>query len=66
MIIDGAVILICITALSCVSPSQIYRAGFGDMPFIFQQALAFFAVVLVQGAFVWLGYGFTCAFSSGM
>jgi len=66
VIIGGAVILICVTALSCVSSFMIYRTGFGDMPFIFQQALALFAVVIVEGAFVWLVYGFTRAFSSGM
>lgn len=66
VIIGGAVILICITALSCVSSYMIYRTGFSDMPFIFQQALALFAVVVVEGAFVWLVYGFTRAFSSGM
>jgi hypothetical protein len=66
VIIGGAVILICITALSCVSSFMIYRAGFGDMPFVFQQALSLFAVVVVEGAFVWLVYGFTRAFSSGM
>jgi hypothetical protein len=66
VIIGGAVILICITALSCVSSFMIYRDGFVDMPFIFQQALSLFAVVVVEGAFVWLVYGFTRAFSSGM
>ena len=66
VIIGGAVILICITALSCVSSFMIYRSGFGDMPFIFQQALSLFAVVVVEGAFVWLVYGFTRAFSSDM
>ena len=66
VIIGGAVILICITALSCVSSFMIYRSGFGDMPFVFQQALALFAVVVVEGAFVWLVYGFTRAFSSAM
>jgi hypothetical protein len=66
VIIGGAVILICITALSCVSSFMIYRSGFGDMPYIFQQALALFAVVVVEGAFVWLIYGFTRAFSSAM
>jgi hypothetical protein len=66
IIIGGAVILICITALSCVSSFMIYRTGFGDLPFIFQQALALFAVIVVEGAFVWLVYGFTRAFSSGM
>jgi hypothetical protein len=66
VIIGGAVILICITALSCISSFMIYRSGFGDIPFIFQQALSLFAVVVVEGAFVWLVYGFTRAFSSGM
>jgi hypothetical protein len=66
VIYGGAVILICITALSCVSSFMIYRGGFGDMPFIFQQALALFAVIVVEGAFVWLVYGFTRAFSSAM
>jgi hypothetical protein len=66
VIYGGAMILICITALSCVSSFMIYRSGFGDMPFIFQQALALFAVVVVEGAFVWLVYGFTRAFSSSL
>ena len=66
VIVGGVVILICITALSCISSFMIYRSGFGDMPFIFQQALSLFAVVVVEGAFVWLVYGFTRAFSSGM
>jgi hypothetical protein len=66
VIIGGMVILVCITALSCVPSFMIYRGGFGDLPFIFQQALALFAVVTVEGAFVWLLYGFTRAFSSGM
>lgn len=64
VIIGGAVILICITALSCVSSFMIFRDGFADMPFIFQQALALFAVVVIEGTFVWLVYGFTRAFSS--
>ncbi|HKX29669.1 MAG TPA: hypothetical protein VJ302_18410 [Blastocatellia bacterium] len=64
VIIGGAVILVCITLLSCVSSFMIYREGFNDMPGVFQNALAFFAVVVVEGAFVWLVYGFTRAFSS--
>ncbi len=64
VIIGGMVILVCITALSCVSSFAIYRGGFADMPWIFQQALAAFAVVVVEGAFIWLLYGFTRAFSS--
>src|SRR5215813_2508093 len=66
VIFGGAVILICITALSCISSFMIYRGGFGDMPFIFQQALALFAVIVVESAFIWLVYGFTRAFSSGV
>jgi len=66
VIIGGAIILICITVLSCVSSFTIYRDGFADMPFIFQNALALFAVVVVEGAFIWLVYGFTRAFSSGL
>lgn len=65
IVIGGAVILACITLLSCVSSFMIYREGFGDFPFVFQQILALFAVVVVEGAFVWLVYGFTRAFSSG-
>ncbi len=66
VILGGAVILICITALSCVSSFKIYRDGFADFPYIFQQALALFAVIVVEGAFVWLVYGFTRASSSGL
>src|SRR4030095_7573671 len=60
------VILICITMLSCVSSFLIYREGFSDLPYIFQQMLALFAVVVVEGAFIWLVYGFTRGFSSGI
>ena len=60
----GAIILICITLLSCVSSFMIYREGFADMGERFQNLLAFFAVVVVEGAFIWLVYGFTRAFSS--
>jgi hypothetical protein len=58
------VILVAITLLSCVSSFMIYREGFADMPPLFQFALALFAVLVVEGAFVWLVYGFTRAFSS--
>src|SRR5262249_22980593 len=55
VIIGGMVILVCITALSCVSSYTIYKTRFGDMPFIFQQAPALFSVLVVGGAFVWPG-----------
>lgn len=66
VIIGGMAILIAITALSCVSSYKIYEAGFSDFPELLQMALALFAVVVVEGAFVWLVYGFTRAFSSGI
>lgn len=66
VIAGGAVILVCITLLSCVSSFMIYKEGFADMPGAFQSALAMFAVVVVEGTFVWLVYGFTRAFSSFM
>src|SRR5262245_23705746 len=49
MIIGEAAPLIRITAPSCVSSFLIYRADFGDPLLIFQQALALFAVVVVEG-----------------
>ena len=64
VILGGSIILICITLLSCVSSFMIYREGFVDMPRAFQITLSLFAVVGVEGAFVWLVYGFTRAFSS--
>ena len=66
IIIGGAIILFCITVLSCVSSFTIYREGFSDFPYLFQQTLALFAVVVVEGSFVWLVYGFTRAFSSAV
>lgn len=64
VIVGGGLILICITLLSCVSSFQIYKEGFSDTPFFVQSALSLFAVTVVEGAFVWLVYGFTRAFSS--
>lgn len=43
---------------------MIYREGFGDTPWFVQQSLSLFAVTVVEGAFIWLVYGFTRAFSS--
>jgi hypothetical protein len=60
----GAGIMICITLLSCVSSFLIYREGFADMPKLFQNVLGLFAVVVVEGAFVFLIYGISKAFSS--
>lgn len=64
IIIGGGLILVCITLLSMFSSFMIYREGFSDTPFFVQQALSFFAVIVVEGAFIWLVYGFTRAFSS--
>jgi len=66
VIAGGAIILICITLLSCVSSFMIYREGFTDFPRNIQSILALFAVIVVEGAFIWLVYGFTRAFSSAL
>lgn len=64
VIVGGGLILVCITLLSCVSSFMIYREGFSDTPFFVQNILSLFAVLVVEGAFIWLVYGFTRAFSS--
>lgn len=66
VIVGGGLILVCITLLSCVSSFMIYREGFSDTPFFVQNILSLFAVLVVEGAFIWLVYGFTRAFSSFM
>ena len=66
VIVGGSLILVCITLLSCVSSFMIYREGFSDVPFAIQSLLSLFAVLVVEGAFIWLVYGFTRAFSSMM
>jgi len=64
VIVGGGMILVCITLLSCVSSFMIYREGFSDTPSFVQNILSLFAVLVVEGAFIWLVYGFTRAFSS--
>lgn len=64
VIVGGGILILCITLLSCVSSFMIYREGFADLPWVIQQALSMFAVIVVEGAFIWLVYGFTRAFSS--
>lgn len=64
VIVAGGLILVCITLLSCVSSFMIYKEGFGDAPRFIQWSLSLFAVIVVEGAFVWLLYGFSRAFSS--
>lgn len=66
VIVGGAVLMICITLLSCVSSFMIYREGFTDLPEFIGRLLAFFAVIVVEGAFIWLVFGFTRAFASGL
>src|SRR5262245_43358895 len=64
VIAGGAVILIALTAISYTSSFMIYREGLADIGPRFQNLLALFAVIVVEGAFIWLVYGFTRAFSS--
>jgi hypothetical protein len=66
VILGGVVILAAITVISSVSSFMIYREGFRDLPYLIQQALGLFAVIIVEGAFVWLIFGFTRAFTSLM
>lgn len=66
IIVGGAVLMICITLLSCVSSFMIYREGFTDLPDFAGRLLALFAVIVVEGAFIWLVFGFTRAFASGL
>ncbi len=66
VIVGGGLILVCITLLSCVSSFMIYKEGFSDMTSLFQHILALSAVIVVEGAFIWLVYGFTRAFASSL
>jgi hypothetical protein len=62
--VAATLILVCITLLSCVSSFQIYKEGFSNAPKFVQWTASLFAVIVVEGTFVWLLYGFTRAFSS--
>jgi hypothetical protein len=66
VVIGGAALMVCITLLSCVSSFMIYREGFTDLPSQIASVLALFAVIVVEGAFIWLVFGFTRAFASGL
>lgn len=59
MIIGAFVIMVAITLLSCVSSYTIYLQGFTDIPWPFDCFLAMFAVIVVEGTFIWLVFGFT-------
>lgn len=60
----GVVIILSATLISCVSSFMIYKEGFTDLPQIVGVVASLLAVVLVEGAFGWLLYSFTNAFSS--
>ena len=64
VIVGGLVLLVAITVISCVSSFQIYKLGFTDLPEPMPRILALVAVVVVEGGFVWLVFGFTRAFAS--
>jgi len=66
VVFGGMAIMLAITMLSCVSSFMIYRSGFSDMPYVFQNILAGFAVVVVEGTFIWLVFGISKAFSSAL
>lgn len=60
----GVVIILAATLISCISSFQIYKEGFTDLPQIVGIIASLLAVILVEGAFAWLLYSFTNAFSS--
>lgn len=63
-VIGGMIILIAITLLSGVSSFIIYRESFRDLPRLLEVVLAFAACLTVEGAFVWLLYGYANSFCS--
>lgn len=63
-IIGGAIIMAGITLLSCVSSFTIFREGFADFAPWLQNALGLVAVLVVEGAFAWLLFGYKTSFSS--
>lgn len=60
----GVVIILAATTISCLSSFMIYKEGFTDLPKIVGVVASLLAVVLVEGAFGWLLFSFTNAFSS--
>jgi len=64
VIVACGLIIVCVTLLSCISSFMIYKEGFSDFPPFVQWALALFCVIVVEGTFVTMVYGFTRAFSS--
>jgi len=64
VIVAAGLIIICITLVSCVSSFMIYKEGFSDFTPFLQWGLALFCVIIVEGTFVTMVYGFTRAFSS--
>jgi hypothetical protein len=59
----GMVILLGVTLLSAVSSFVIYREGFQDMGPVASAALGVVAVTTVEGAFIWLVFGYTTVLS---
>src|SRR5262245_4038198 len=59
----GMVILLGVTLLSAVSSFVIYREGFQDTGPVASAALGLVAVITVEGAFIWLVYGYTVVLS---
>lgn len=59
-------LIIAATLISCVSSFQIYRQGFTDLAPVIGIVFSLLCVALVEGAFTWLLFGFTQAFSSSL
>lgn len=56
--------LVCASLWCSVSSFIVYREGFADTPFVIQQILSAFSVIVLEGTLLWLIYGLLRAFSS--
>ena len=65
-IIGATIILIGITLISCASSFVIFRAGFSDFEPWLQNSLGVVAVMVVEGAFIWLLDAYRHSFSTAL
>lgn len=64
LLTGGGLILVCLMLLSSVSSFAVFSAGFDGSPQPVRVSLALLGVLVMQGAFIWLVYGFTRAFAA--
>lgn len=66
VIIVGAAILAVLLMLGSAASFVVYEEGYAVFPAAIRLSLSSFGVVVSLGAFIWLVYGYTRAFSSGL